>query len=261
MNRNTLPLFNLAWYKKLFWDGRVNSIEEQIFEPVKAHNELNVSWIEVEKRINKSAFYKSKFKQVFEVNKIDSNIISKALAQFLRTLISNHSKFDKVLQGKDYLNKEEQEGFVLMNEQTKGYCLHCHSTDANALATSLEFSNNGLDEIKNTKGFKDKGLGAITKKDVDVGKFKIPSLRNIALTAPYMHDGRFNTLEEVLDFYATGLKHSPTIDSKMEFVHQQGNRLSKEEQKAIIAFLKTMTDSVFISKKEFSNPFIKNKKI
>ncbi len=255
MKRNTLPLFNLAWYNKLFWDGRVNSIEEQIFEPVSAHNELNITWHEVENRLNNNSFYKKMFKQVFQIKYIDSILTSKAIAQFLRTLISNTSKFDRVLENKDTLSKEELHGFIIMNEQDKGDCLQCHTTDANALATSLEFSNNGLDEVKTTSDFKDKGLGDISKNENDNGKFKIPSLRNIALTPPYMHDGRFNTLEEVLAFYSTGLKKSPTIDSKMEFVHQKGNHLSNEDQKAIIAFLHTLTDSVFISKKEFSNPF------
>ena len=103
--------------------------------------------------------------------------------------------------------------------------------------------------------YKDKGRGAVTGNINDIGKFIIPSLRNIALTAPYMHDGRFKTLEEVLDFYSSGVNQSVNIDSKMEFAHRSGAKLSTEEKKKIIAFLLTLSDSLFISNPEFSNPF------
>jgi cytochrome c peroxidase len=173
----------------------------------------------------------------------------------LRTLISNQSKYDEVITNKNKFTKTELEGFVLVNDQTKGDCLHCHTTDGNALGTTIGFSNNGLDSMPNPINFADKGLGAISKNLRDNGKFKIPSLRNIALTNPYMHDGRFKTLEEVLDFYSEGLKQSATLDPKMEFVHQGGAHLTGEEKHSIIAFLKTLTDTVFIHNTEYSNPF------
>jgi cytochrome c peroxidase len=137
-----------------------------------------------------------------------------------------------------------------MNEMNKGDCLHCHTTDGDALGTTGLFANNGLDER-----FVDNGMGKISGDPSDNGKFKIPSLRNLLFTAPYMHDGRFKTLEEVLDFYSEGLKVSPTIDSKMTFAHRGGAKLTKDEKRKIIAFLKTMSDSVFIKDKRFSNPF------
>lgn len=253
--RNTMPLFNLAWYPSFFWDGRASSIEGQLFHPVRDSNEMNLQWTEAVKRIMNNKFYRPKFKAAFGNQEIDSVLISKAIGQFLRTLLSYQSKFDSVLAGNNYLNKDEYQGLVLMNDMTKGDCLHCHTTDADALGTTRTFSNNGLDPISDPTKYKDKGLGGFTNNINDNGKFKIPSLRNIAVTAPYMHDGRFATLEEVLDFYSEGVKHSANIDSKMGLVHQGGVRLTKDEKHKIVAFLKTLTDSTFITNLDFSNPF------
>jgi cytochrome c peroxidase len=248
--RNTMPLYNLAWYPKMFWDGRVSSIEEQVFFPVRADNEMGLDWSEAEKRIKNSMFYKPLFFKAFGNKKIDSVLISKAIAQFERTLISNNSKFDRVLEGKDYLTPEEYEGYGLVNDQTKGGCLHCHITDGNGLGTNLELSNNGLDKL-----VMDSGYYKITKHNDDIGKFKVPSLRNLGFTAPYMHDGRFKTIDEVLDFYSDGVQSNLYIDSKMTFAHQGGNHLTKDEKRKIIMFLNTLNDTVFISNTEFSNPF------
>jgi cytochrome c peroxidase len=257
MKRNTMPLFNLAWYTAYFWDGRAKSIEEQVFHPVREYNEMNLDWKIAADRLEKSKFYKTKFKQAFGNTKIDSVQISFAIAQFLRTLISYQSKYDQVIKGKVLFTKDEYEGFNLANDQTKGDCIHCHITDGDALGTTLVFSNNGLDAISNPNDFKDKGRGTVTGKTSDNGKFKVPSLRNLAFTAPYMHDGRFKTLEEVINFYSEGLQKSANIDSKMEFVHQGGARLTSEDKRKIIAFLLTLSDSSFISNPEFSNPFQK----
>lgn len=254
-NRNTMPLFNLAWYPSFFWDGRATSLENQVFEPVRNHSEMNLEWKEAEKRVRSSPFYRKKFRTVFTKQKIDSTLISMVIAQFERTLLSYNSKFDRVIRGQDVLTKEEYEGFILMNDQTKGDCLHCHTTDANPLGTTLKFSNNGLDKADDITHYLDKGLGGFSKKESDIGVFKIPSVRNLGFTSPYMHDGRFETLEEVLEFYSSGVHNSINVDSKMEFAYKGGNGLSKEEQKKIIAFLNTMNDSVFIEQKIHSNPF------
>ncbi len=255
MKRNTMPLFNLAWYPSYFWDGKANSIEEQIFHPVRDKNEMNLSWKYAEDRIKKSKFYEKLFKQSFGKTPIDSILISKAIAQFLRTLISCRSKYDLVLEKKMKFTADEYEGFVLINDQTKGDCLHCHTTDGNALGTTGKFSNNGIDKVEKTNEFIDIGRGGITGKTEDNGKFKIPSLRNLVFTAPYMHDGRFSTIEEVVEFYSSGVKKSPTIDPKMEYAHQGGVQLSKDEKRKIVAFLKTLSDSSFILNPEFRNPF------
>ena len=256
--RNTLPLFNLAWYPSLFWDGRVSSIEEQVFHPVRTGTEMNSNWKEITKKIKRSKFYTSLFYNAFGKTEIDSQLIVKAIAQFERTLISYNSKYDKVIRHEAKFTMDELEGMELINDVTKGACQNCHTTDADGLGTTREFSNNGLNELRNGEQFKDKGLGQYTGKSNDDGKFKIPSLRNLLFTAPYMHDGRFKTLEEVLDFYSEGIKASPTIDSKMVFVHQGGSKLNAYEKQKILAFLKTLSDSVFITNKAFSNPFEKH---
>lgn len=216
---------------------------------------MNLQWQYAVKRLKQNKFYKLKFELAFGKREIDSMMVSKALGQFLRTLISYQSKFDRALAGYDYLNKDENAGFILMNDMTKGDCLHCHTTDADALGTLGIFSNNGLDQVKDIKYYKDKGLGGYTGNISDYGKFKVPSLRNIAVTAPYMHDGRFSTIEEVLDFYSEGVQQSINIDSKMEFAHQGGACLTAKEKEQIISFLKTLTDSTFLNNPEFSNPF------
>lgn len=256
--RNTMPLFNLAWYPSFFWDGRAASIEEQVLHPVRDTNEMDLSWSEAAERIKESKFYKPKFNTIFGNQEIDSVLIAKAIGQFLRTLISYQSKFDRALAGKDILTKEEYDGFVLMNDMTKGDCLHCHTTDADALGTTRTFSNSGLDSITHPVDYKDKGLGGFTNNINDNGKFKIPSLRNVAVTAPYMHDGRLSTLEEVLDFYSEGVNQSVNLDSKMGLAHQNGVKLTVSEKNKIIAFLKTLTDSTFITNPAFSDPFMQN---
>lgn len=255
LTRNTMPLFNLAWYESFFWDGKAASIEEQVLHPVKAHNEMDLSWEKAVRRINRSAFYPQKFKVAFGSVVIDSILIAKAIAQFERSLISYNSKYDKVLRGESYFTKDEYQGFVLINDQTKGDCLHCHTTDADALGTTGGFSNNGLEAVFHPDSFPDKGKAGISGRHEDLGKFKIPSLRNIALTPPYMHDGRFETLQEVINFYSEGVQYSPYVDPKMGFAHHGGARLSDLEKKQILAFLHTLTDSSFITDPAYANPF------
>ncbi len=253
--RNTLPLFNLAWHSSLSWDGRAASIEAQVFHPVREAGEMSLPWRDVEERINRSAFYVRKFQRVFGNKPIDSTLIAYAIAQFERTLLSYRSKYDQVLNHTALFTKDEAEGFVLMNDMTKGDCLHCHTTDSDPLGSTFEFSNNGLDSVTDAVWYKDKGRGAATGVMADHGKFKIPSLRNIALTAPYMHDGRFATLEEVMRFYSDGVNVCANIDSKMGFARSHGVHLSPDEQRKIIAFLHTLTDSFFISDPRYGNPF------
>jgi cytochrome c peroxidase len=255
--RNAMPLFNLAWYPAFFWDGRAVSIEEQAFHPVRGKEEMNLQWNVAVERLRKSKFYKPMFAQAFGKEKVDSVLVTRAIAQFLRTLISYQSKYDEVITGRRRFTRDEFDGFVLVNDQTKGDCIHCHTTDGDALGTTLVFSNNGLDAAVNATDYKDKGRGEFTGRETDYGKFIVPSLRNLAFTAPYMHDGRFKTLEEVIEFYISGVKAGVNTDSKMGFAYAGGVNLSSEEKRKVIAFLLTLSDSSFISKKEFSNPFIK----
>ena len=253
--RNTMPLFNLAWYKAMFWDGRSESIDKQALIPVAHPDEMNLPWTEAEKRINRSTFYRSQFQLVFGIDKIDSVHITKALAQFERTLLSYNSKYDRVLRGEEVLTPQEFNGFVLANDQSKGNCLQCHTTDADALGTTRKFSNNGLDAAQMASDYIDQGLAAFTGRDEHAGLFKIPSIRNVGLTAPYMHDGRFETLEEVLDFYSDNLQHSYNRDSKLAPKISTGYRLNAQEKEDIIAFLHTLSDTVFTNNKAFSNPW------
>ena len=256
--RNTPGLFNLAWYPALFWDGRAKSIEDQAFFPVRDHSEMNLDWESAANRIMDQRMYRKKFLQVFGTVAIDSSHIVKAIAQFERTLISCNSKFDRVLRREDKLNKEELRGYEILNDQSMADCLHCHSSDANALTTSLKFSNNGLENVTDPLLYPDAGLGAISGDKKKNGWFKIPSLRNIALTAPYMHDGRFNTLREVIDFYSEGLHKTVNIDSKMTRVNTGGVHLSEYDKHCLEAFLITLTDSTFITKPAFANPHRNN---
>jgi cytochrome c peroxidase len=257
MKRNTLPLFNLAWYPSFFWDGRASTLEQQILRPVRTHEEMDLDWKTAAQRVSDDAFYRTGFQALYGPVLIDSTLITKTIAQFLRTLISYRSRYDQVILKQASLTDEEYFGYELMNDMTKGDCLHCHTTDGNSLGTTATYSNNGLDAITDADDYKDKGLGITTGKKTDNGKFKIPSLRNLMFTAPYMHDGRFKTLEEVLDFYSEDVKTCVNIDSKMEFAHEGGAHLSTKEKKAIIAFLKTFTDSTFISDPAFSDPFLR----
>ena len=243
----------------MFWDGRSNSIEEQVFHPIRNPKEMALNWKTVALRLNRSEFYKTKFKNAFGTVYIDSTHVSKALAQFERKLISNNSKYDKVLRNEIDLTSDEYAGLNLVNNQTKGNCLHCHTSDSDARGTTGRFSNNGLN-MDSAGTFTDNGLGKTTGKTKDNGKFKIPSFRNLNFTAPYMHDGRFKTLEEVLDFYSEGIQNNVNIDNKMAEVHKGGIKLTDTEKKQIIAFLRTMSDSSFISNPSFSNPFPPNKK-
>lgn len=243
-NRNAMPLFNLAWNydEKFFWDGSVFSLEHQAFEPITNPIEMNNTWANVEQKLQQSIAYQELFKKAFGTSIIDSTLVTKAIAQFERTLISADSKFDRYLLGIDTLTAQELNGFNIFMDETKGDCFHCHGNENNPLWTDNSFHNNGLDAIVT-----DLGLGAVTGDPADHGKFKSPSLRNLAFSAPYMHDGRFATLDEVINHYSEGLKASPTIDPLMKKVNQGGVKLSNEDKFDLKLFLLTLSDQKFIN--------------
>lgn len=246
--RNAMPLFNLAWNfdERFNWDGSEFGLEKQALEPVRNPIEMHANWQTVAEKLQQNATYRELFLKAFGPLEIDSILVAKALAQFQRTLISGSSKFDKYLQGEATLTPEEQDGFTIFMEEAKGDCFHCHGSDNNPLWTDNQFHNNGLDAI-----FTDLGLGAITGDPNDNGKFKTPTIRNLAFTAPYMHDGRFETLDEVIEHYSTGLKPSITISPLMKKVPQGGVGLSTEEKAALKAFLLSLSDYDFISNPSF----------
>lgn len=246
--RNSMPLFNLAWNfdERFMWDGKELSIERQAFSPVRNPIEMHSDWKNVAKKLQEHTEYPTLFQQAFGTSKIDSTLVTKAIAQFERTLISGNSKFDQYLLGKVELTPEEQNGFNVFMDETRGDCFHCHGSDNNPLWTDNKFHNNGLDET-----FADLGLGAVTGDPNDNGKFRSPSLRNLKFTAPYMHDGRFATLEEVINHYSEGLKISSTIDPLMKKANQGGVQLSDKDKADLKAFLLSLSDANFVNNPDF----------
>ena len=249
-NRNSMPLFNLAWNydEKFFWDGRAFGLEHQAFQPVTDPLEMHNTWLQVEQKLQQHSEYPNLFEQAFGSSTIDSTLVTKAIAQFERTLISSNSKFDKHLLSEVTLTPQELNGFNVFMDETKGDCFHCHGSDKNPLWTDNIFHNNGLDAT-----FTDLGLGKVTGDPADNGKFKSPSLRNLVFTAPYMHDGRFATLEEVINHYSEGLQNSPTIDPLMKKVAQGGVQLSAQDKADLKAFLLALSDYEFINNPAFLN--------
>ena len=239
--RNAMPLFNLAWKSAFFWDGRASSLREQVLQPIENPIEMHETLRNVVAKLATTKNYPALFARAFGSPEINSDRLARALEQFVLTLISQGSKFDRSLAGEAELSAEEQRGFELFHteydprrEQFGADCFHCHG---GPLFQSQGFANNGLDFA-----FTDSGRFLVTKKDGDKGRFSVPSLRNVALTAPYMHDGRFATLEEVIEHYATGVKRSATLDPNLAKHPDGGVPLSEADKKALAAFLRTLTD-------------------
>lgn len=245
-NRNSMAVINIGWMSHLFWDGRSAGLEAQALEPVPNPIEMHLPWTEAMSKLNAHSDYPDLFLAAFGTKTIDSTLVTKAIAQFERTMISANSKWDRYLKGEVQLTQAESKGFEIFFTE-KGDCFHCHAT---ILFTDNLFHNNGLDSV-----FTDQGLFDVTGDPNDIAKFKSPTLRNIEYTAPYMHDGRFETLEEVIEFYSHNVKFSPTVDPLMKKVNQGGIQLTDDEKESLLAFLKTLTDDSFIENPEFSNPF------
>lgn len=244
--RNSMAVINVGWMDRLFWDGRAIGVEGQALGPVPNPIEMHQPWPEAMAKLNADQEYPDLFFNAFGTRSIDSMLVVKAIAQFERTMISSNSKWDRYLRGEVQLTQAESKGFEIFFTE-KGDCFHCHTT---ILFTDNIFHNNGLDSE-----FTDKGLFEVTGDENDLGKFKTPTLRNLIYTGPYMHDGRFETLEEVVNFYSHEVKFSSTIDPLMKKVQQGGIQLTEDEKANLIAFLKTLTDQSFIENPDFSNPF------
>lgn len=247
--RQAMTLINLGWNPNgFFWDGRAATLEDLVFEPVVNPIEMNTTWPEVEAKLNASTEYQELFKTAFDTDVIDSTHVSKAIAQFIRTLISGNSKFDKWFnQQALQLSPQELRGFTLYNGEGAD-CFHCHGLGG--LGTDNQFRNNGMD----TEFSADYGRYDVTGNEADKGKFRAPTLRNVEVTAPYMHDGRFFTLEEVVEHYSDHVTQSATIDPLMELVGDGGAQLTASEKEDLIAFLKTLTDDEFLTNPAFSDP-------
>ena len=237
-----MTLLNVAWKHEFFWDGRASSLRQQVLMPVQEHDEMDESLENVAKKLSSNPAYPPLFAKAFGSPKIDATRIALALEQFVLTLTTYRSKFDLAMAGFTQLSPEERRGLELfMTEfeprmgQFGADCFHCHGAP---LFTDHQFHNNGLDSSP-----KDPGRQKVTGKESDMGKFATPSLRNIALTAPYMHDGRFKTLEEVIAHYSEGVRQSPNLDPNLAKHPQEGIRLSPKNKKALVAFLRTLTDT------------------
>lgn len=256
--RSSMSLVNVGFFgNKLFWDGRSPSLEHQALLPVEDPIELHDTWDNVETKLERSEMYRELFRKAFGIQhsgEITRELAGKALAQFERLIISSNSKFDRERQGKTFFTAEEQDGHDMFFDVGGGLpdaeCAHCHNFPN---FTTFEFFNNGLDSAATINDFKDNGLGEVTRYDFDNGKFKSTTLRNIALTAPYMHDGRFQTLDEVIDHYASGGHPSPNVDPLLSNI-KAGN-LTEQHKKALVAFLHTLTDTSYLSNPDVLSPF------
>lgn len=248
--RNSMPLFNLAWnYDERFaWDGKELSLERQAIEPVQNPIEMHSNWDNVVDRLQQHNEYPELFLRAFNTDNITRDLAVKAIAQFERTLISANSKFDRFLLGIETLSPQEENGLNVFMDEARGDCFHCHGSPNNPLWTDNIFHNNGLDTE-----FTDLGLGSVTGDPRDNGKFRSPSLRNLVYTAPYMHDGRFATLDEVINHYSEGLKNSSTIDPLMKSVDQGGVQLTAQDKADLKAFLLSLSDPSFIANPAFQN--------
>ncbi|MCU0445162.1 MAG: cytochrome-c peroxidase [Microscillaceae bacterium] len=257
-SRSSMALVNLLWTKQFFWDGRVSSLEAQVLLPIQDPKEMDMPINQLVGKLQKLPEYPPMFKKAFGIGKISPQNIAKAIAQFERTLISGNARYDQIVSGKIAPSEREQRAIQLFMTHPipeagirGGNCGDCHGGYLTQLNT---FHNNGLEQEP-----LDWGLGAITGKTFDRGKMKAPSLRNIALTAPYMHDGRFKTLREVLDHYNDHVQSSkyldPLIVEATNEVDGQSLLLTEAEKADIIYFLNMLTDSSFINNPKFANPF------
>jgi cytochrome c peroxidase len=243
--RQAMPLFNLAWAQGFFWDGRARTLREQVLMPIQDKHEMHETLEHVVEKLGEDAEMKTKFQQAFGSAGIDAEHVAKALEQYLLTLISQDSRFDQAVRKVATLSEQEKRGlqlFVTEHDPKRGLmgadCFHCHG---GTLFTDHQFRDNGL-ELEP----EDLGRMIVTGQAADRGKFKTPSLRNIAVTAPYMHDGRFATLEEVVAHYSGPMTRRDTLDPNLAKHPQAGIQLSAEAQQDLVAFLKTLTDEDFV---------------
>jgi cytochrome c peroxidase len=255
-----MPMINLVWSTHGYlWNGKVSeenpsvsarSLEDFVWMAITAPHEINGDTAKVAALFQSLSGYPGLFKRAFGSDRITVKNMGRAIAQFVRTLISANSKFDRFLRGETNLNNDERNGYVLFMTEQGGDCFHCHGGDGNPLFTTTLFYNNGKDSV-----FADPAdRFSITGNPVDIGAYKAPTLRNLAFTAPYMHDGRFKTLDEVLGFYNNNLVWSPYISPLMHHIGTGGIRLNPKQLADLKAFLLTLTDSAFVANPDLLRP-------
>lgn len=234
--RNAPMIANMAFQEEFLLDGGISHLDFVPVFAIENPNEMAETLQGVLVKLNSSDAYRQAFSEAFgEMDSITSPYMLKALSQYMLLLVSDQSKYDRVVRKEDNFSENEAAGYRIFDQK----CASCHS---GALFTTQSFANNGLDDH-----FEDPGRAKISETPDDLGKFKVPSLRNITLTAPYMHDGRFDTLEEVLEHYRFGIKSSATLDPSLA----NGIAMSDEEAKLLLEFLKTLTDYEFVSNPVF----------
>ncbi|WP_132056020.1 cytochrome-c peroxidase [Pseudocnuella soli] len=236
--RNAPGMFNLAWRKEFHHDGGILNLETQPLAPLTAKNEMAETVDNVVRKLRASTKYPSLFAAAFGDAEINSQRMLKALAQFVVTMVSANSKYDKMKRGEATFTQFEQAGYTVFQSK----CATCHQEP---FFTDGSFRNNG---IGLNPFLKDGGRIRITGNAADSMKFLVPSLRNVALTFPYMHDGRFTSLQQSIEHYRSGIKQTPNLDPSL----QLGIALTNSDIVNLTAFLKTLTDSSFISDKHFA---------
>jgi cytochrome c peroxidase len=236
--RNSPALMNLAWAKTFMWDGAVNHLDVQALAPISNSLEMDESIGHVVSKLQATKKYPALFYEAYGDSTITSEYMLKCLSQFMLTMVSANSRYDKVKRGQDTFTAKETRGYELF----KANCSNCHTEP---LFTNMQFENNGLPQ---DDSLMDIGKMKITRKPEDSLKFKVPSLRNIEFSQPYMHDGRFKNLNQVLNYYAMGVQHSPTLNPLLN----KGIYLTNTEKVDLIAFLLTLTDKEFLYNPKFS---------
>lgn len=239
--RNVPALQNLIWDNSFMWDGGVNNLEVQPINPITNPVEMNETLGHVIYKLQRNTEYADMFKQAFGTDKITSQQLLKALTQFIGLMVSDNSRFDKYLRHEDTLSQAEFHGFQVF----KSHCANCH---AGQLFTDNSYRNTGL---KPDTALKDSGRAAITGLTDDYMKFKVPGLRNVAITYPYMHDGRFRNLKQVINHYSDGKLYG-NYDQSIN----KDRGLSETDKADIIAFLNTLTDETFLHDRRFQDPNI-----
>jgi cytochrome c peroxidase len=255
-----LPLFNQVWNNNGYlWNGSVNednpdpmrrNIESMTYLAIIAPHEMNSDTMSAVNAIRNIEGYPELFKKAFGTDEVTIDRMGKAIAQFVRTLISANSRFDRYLRGETQLTPSEMNGYVLFVTEEGADCFHCHGGSGNPLFTTNLFYNNAKDSV-----FTDPlDRFSLTGDPMMRGAYKAPSLRNIELTAPYMHDGRYKTLDEVINFYSDSLVYTPYADPLMHHLISGGTRLTVSEKADLKAFLLTLTDQEFIKNPALARP-------
>lgn len=238
--RNAPALFNLAWHSNFMWDGAVNHLDMQALAPISSHTEMDENISNICQKLSRSDNYQKLFNKAFGDSSISGERILKALSQFQLSLVSAESKYDSVIRNQSIFTAQEKKGYEL-------FLKHCNICHSEPLFSNFKFSDNGLPLDTTLNDF---GRMKVTQNKADSLKFKIPSLRNLQYSYPYMHDGRFKKLSEVLNHYVKGIENRPGLAIELE------NRipLSSTEKVDLIAFLLTLNDKNFVFNKEFGFP-------